>query len=99
MSRRASRDPVVTNQPDAERVADYARAFVSILFSDDPRVRALYLSWRDAVTRRELGVTVRTVEDVERLCIDDVAQIRRTTSGSSFKVRSPARTGRSTSRS
>jgi hypothetical protein len=71
---RASRDPIVTNQHDFERVAVAARAFVSVLF-DDPRVRAFYLSWRDAVDRRELGVTVHELSDLALLVVDDVAKL------------------------
>jgi len=53
VARSSQRDLAITNQADAERVAVAVRALVSILFTEDPRVRRAYESWWREINESE----------------------------------------------
>ena len=67
--------PVVTNQPDADRVARAVIAFVEILFTEDPRVRACYDAWLERWNRRAARGEPPQLDDM-RAMIEDVRQLK-----------------------
>jgi hypothetical protein len=73
VARRSSPDPNITNQPDLERVAGLAHELTSILFQQDPRVRAVYLR------RRELGLRQSrppTIQEIKAAMVEDYRRLK-----------------------